>query len=211
MRRHTPHTTHPRGLADPGDSTSASSWFSSSPPRRRGARARQEDCRPHTPKAWLRALQRIRLLVQDTHRKCAKILCDTYDVVFIPEFNSKSMVEKSRGFRRINSKTARAMMTSSHYKFRQLLISKAEETGTKVVVVTEEYTTVTCGACGHVRAKFSGKHFHCPSCGFNCDRDINGARNILIKSLVEFGLHLSAPFGALGPIPCSGELHWRWT
>ena len=143
-------------------------------------------------KAWLRAMQRIRFLVQDVHHKCTKFLCDNYDVVFIPTFNSKSMVERSRGFRRINSKTARAMMTWSHYKFRQMLIAKAEETGTKVVAVTEEYTTKTCGACGHVREKFSGKHFRCPGCGFECDRDINGARNVLIKSIVVHNLTIGA-------------------
>jgi putative transposase len=126
-------------------------------------------------KAWLWMHQRIRFLIRDCHRKCAKFLCENYDVVFLPTFDSKSMVAKSRGYRRISGKTARAMMTWSHYKFRNMLTAKAEESGTKIVAVTEEYTTRTCGACGHVRSRFTGKHFICPACSFECDRDVNGA------------------------------------
>jgi len=135
-------------------------------------------------KAWLRGFKRIRNLVY-VH-KAAKFLCDNYDMVFLPAFNSQSMVKKKRAYRRIGSKTARAMMTWSHYRFRQILIAKAVEAGTKVVLVTEEYTSKTCGACGHVHHELgSAKVFHCPTCGFTIGRDINGARNILLKSLHE--------------------------
>ena len=155
-------------------------------------------------KAWLRLLQRIRFLVKDCHRKCAKYLCSGYDVVFIPDFNSKSMTEKSRGYRRMTNKVARALMNWSHYTFRQVLKAKAAETGTKVVVMTEEYTTVTCGHCGHVRSKFGGKTFCCPQCGMTCDRDVNGARNILIKAIMENDIVIgSAPLRGLGDLPPS--------
>lgn len=135
-------------------------------------------------RAWYRMIRHLKDLVQDLHRKTCKFLCEKYDVVFIPIFNTKDMV--SRVHRRLNSKTSRSMMTWSHYKFRQMLIAKAEETGTFVKEVTEEYTSKTCTMCGNIhRSLGSSKKHQCRNCGVSLDRDENGARNILIKSLLK--------------------------
>src|SRR5947199_3511024 len=87
--------------------------------------------------------------------------------------------------RRIDSKTARAMCTWSHYRFQQHLIHKVREyPWCRVIICTEEYTSKTCGRCGHVRQKLGGsKVFRCPNCTAELDRDINGARNILLRYL----------------------------
>ena len=157
-------------------------------------------------KAWHRMIRRLKNLVEDLHRKTCKFICDRYDVVFIPIFNTKDMVK--RAHRRINSKTSRSMMTWSHFKFRQMLIAKAEETGTFVKEVTEEYTSKTCTMCGNIhRSLGSSKEYKCKNCNVKLDRDENGGRNILIKSLLENEVILryySAPDGdseALGPTP----------
>ena len=135
-------------------------------------------------RAGLRICRKIRDLVRDLHNKLAKRLCSDYETVIIPEFETAKMVR--RGQRRLNSKTARAMVTWSHYAFRQRLISKAEEMGTQVEVVTEEYTSKTCGGCGTLNDALGGsKLFRCAECGYRADRDVNGARNILIKTLKE--------------------------
>ncbi len=102
---------------------------------------------------------------------------------------------------------SRTMLTWSHYSFRMLLKAKVAETGTGIVVVTEEYTSKTCTACGSVHQKLgSTKVFSCLSCGFTTGRDVNGARNILLKSMHELGLHVSSTSDgeqkvALGPAP----------
>ena len=93
-----------------------------------------------------------------------------------------------RPTRKINQKTARAMLNWSHFTFRQRLLHKAREyPHVTVAVCTEEYTTRTCGAseCGRVNPSFSGKVFKCAFCPFACDRDVNGARNIALKFLTE--------------------------
>ena len=75
-----------------------------------------------------------------------------------------------------------------HYQFRQRLIAKARETGTKVEVVTEEYTTKTCGSCDTIHANiWSNKTFKCPNskCEAEYDRDFNAARNVFIKFLSD--------------------------
>jgi len=70
-----------------------------------------------------------------------------------------------------------------HYKFRQHLISKAEEYGCKIDVVTEEYTSKTCGNCGNMSDNYDDRTKMCPRCKIRINRDINGSRNILIKNI----------------------------
>ncbi|CAG8576195.1 4226_t:CDS:2 [Ambispora gerdemannii] len=54
----------------------------------------------------------------------------------------------------------------------------------QVMVCIEEYTSKACGCCGHIHQKLDGsKVFHCPSYTTELDRDINGARNILLRYL----------------------------
>ena len=138
-------------------------------------------------KAWYRSIRRLKGLVSEVHRKVAKFLCEEYDVIFIPVFNTKDMVRRVE--RKINSKTSRAMLTWSHYRFRQMLKAKAVVTGAFVKEVTEEYTSQTCTRCGNIKSNLGkSKIYRCSSCGLRVDRDENGARNILLKSLVEFGV-----------------------
>jgi predicted site-specific integrase-resolvase/predicted RNA-binding Zn-ribbon protein involved in translation (DUF1610 family) len=113
-------------------------------------------------------------------------LCRTYRVVLLPRFETQQMVR--RGARRIRSRTARSMLTLSHYRFRTLLQHKAREhPWCEVVTCSEEYTSKTCGACGAIHARLGGsKRFACPTCGVRLDRDVNGARNILLKYLSQF-------------------------
>ena len=97
------------------------------------------------------------------------------------------MVKK--GKRRLATKTARAMVTLSHYRFKQMLKHQATKHGGVVVDVTEEYTSKTCSKCGHVHHKLGGsKLFKCPECGHTLDRDKNGAFNILLKALRDASL-----------------------
>jgi putative transposase len=52
---------------------------------------------------------------------------------------------------------------------------------------SQTYTSKTCGSCGHIHKKLGGnKVFNCPLCGVKLDRDVNGARNNLLKFLTEF-------------------------
>ena len=86
--------------------------------------------------------------------------------------------------RKIRSKTARAMLTWAHYRFKLFLKQSAARRGCTVVDVTEEYTSKTCTRCGHVHTKLGGsKKFTCPECGHTLPRDFNGAFGILLKAL----------------------------
>lgn len=84
-------------------------------------------------------------------------------------------------------KTAREMLTWSHYEFQQHLLWKSklcDEHRNKVIIVSESYTTKTCGQCGVINNNVGGSEvFKCGSCGLKSDRDLHAARNILIKNM----------------------------
>ena len=73
----------------------------------------------------------------------------------------------------------------SHYEFKQHLLQKGEIYGCKVQIVTEEYTSQTCTLCGEISKKYVERMKECTECKYKINRDINGSRNILLKSLVE--------------------------
>ena len=74
----------------------------------------------------------------------------------------------------------------SHYTFRQILEYKARQYNSNVIVVNEAYTSKTCGRCFRRNNVGSSKTYKCSYCNLECDRDINGARNILLKHLGLF-------------------------
>lgn len=137
-------------------------------------------------KAAVRIRRKIKSLVKDLHCKLAKWLCSKYKMILLPTFETSQMVKT--GTRKIHSKTARMMLGWSHFQFKQRLIAKSRETGSKVVIVGEEYTSKTCGGCGEVNQQLGGsKTFRCrrDGCGYETYRDWNGARNILLKWVTE--------------------------
>ena len=158
-------------------------------------------------RAAARIRQKIRDLIKDVHHKTAKLLCQNYTTILIPLFETRHMTSRLK--RRIGSKTARMMLTWSHYRFREILESKAAEyPWCRVFVVNEAYTSKTCGACGRLNAKLgSSKRFKCPHavCGVEMDRDVNGARNILLRFMTcdkrAQVIRELAARSALGPTP----------
>jgi putative transposase len=87
--------------------------------------------------------------------------------------------------RNIAKKTVRQMSLLSHYRFRERLIAKAQLYKEKHIIVTEEsYTSKTCTLCGALKKLKGDKVYNCSHCGNKLDRDMNGARNILLKTVL---------------------------
>ncbi len=132
--------------------------------------------------AATRIRERIRNLIKDLHNKVASFLVNNYKVIFLPTFESSQMVSKQK--RRIKSKTARNMLSFSFYKFAQQLTQMAQRKNCLVVRCNESYTSKTCPECGTIHEKLgSSKNFKCPHCDYQSGRDLNGARNIMIRAL----------------------------
>jgi len=136
-------------------------------------------------RAYHKLSDKIRNSIDELHNKTINFLIRRYNVIVIPDTNLKNMVSKKA--RKINKETVRKLLTFSHYRFRERLIMKSKiQKGLKVYTLGEEYTTKTCGKCGLLNNKVgSKKEFMCKQCGICLDRDLNGARNILIKYFTE--------------------------
>ena len=132
----------------------------------------------------LKLSQRISNRVDDLHKKLASWLVHNYDVVIIPKFETKGMVNRHK--RKIPKRVVRGLLTWSHYRFRETLMSMARRTGATIVVADEVFTSKSCGYCPYNKPcgkKYTEKHFTCTKCNNNSDRDINAARNILLRYL----------------------------
>ncbi len=83
-----------------------------------------------------------------------------------------------------------------------MLISKVLEYSNKrLLFPSEEYTSKTCGNCGVLKNNLGGsKVLNCGSCGLKIDRDINGSRNILLKTYNELEKVLTSTCLTLGPL-----------
>lgn len=131
---------------------------------------------------------KVKHLVKETHCKLVHFLCKRYKTIIIPDFRVQPMIERekrdpSKPPRKINRKTAFIMARWSHHAFRKRLIAKGEIEGTNVIVGTEEYTSKTCSACFSIKDNLGGaKKYNCLVCHNQMHRDINAARNIMIRN-----------------------------
>ena len=82
------------------------------------------------------------------------------------------------------------MMSWAHARFRNRLLSKAEEFGKIIITsVSEAYTSKTCSHCGYIKRNLGGnKVFRCDGCGLRINRDLNGAQGIFLRALLDGAL-----------------------
>jgi transposase len=105
----------------------------------------------------------------------------SYQQILLPVFESQEMV---RG-KRLQSDSTRELMSLQHFRFKQRLQACLQlQPQSNVQIVTEEFTSQTCGRCGSLNTP-AGSWYRCSSCSLGIDRDFNGARNILLKHLVS--------------------------
>lgn len=125
-----------------------------------------------------RKIQVLKNLKNELHNKTVNYLCNTYGLIILPPFNVKEIAKK------LQSKLARNLYTFSFYQFKMKLENKCIEKGIELRHLSEAYTSQTCGNCGFLKKNLGNADvYNCDSCNLKIGRDINGARNILLKSL----------------------------
>ncbi len=136
---------------------------------------------PRYKKYQNRLREKLRNKIKDMHYKVCNFLCRSFDTILVGNMSTKSIISNDLNLHKTTKKYCLAL---SHFLFKQRLIAKAREFGNKVEIVDESYTSKTCGGCGELNESLgSDKVFECGYCSYRIDRDINGARNILIKYL----------------------------
>jgi len=79
-----------------------------------------------------------------------------------------------------------------------ILTYKAEEAGKQIVAVDAKNTSQLCSNCGELVPKKLSTRIHNCSCGYRENRDINAARNILIRAeRLGTSLQGAVPIGAV--------------
>lgn len=130
--------------------------------------------------AILRINQRIYHKVDDFHKRACKWLCENFTHIVIPKLNFHNCKNLSKRQKEI-------LANLRHCGFVDRLVDKAREyPWCNVKVVSEAWTSKTCGRCGWINAELDkDKTFKCQECGMEIDRDINGSRNILLRAVRE--------------------------
>jgi len=122
-------------------------------------------------------------IISDLHNRLAYELVSNYDVIFLPTFETKKMTSK-KGERKIRRVTARQMLDLNHYKFKIKLKWYADKYGKHIVDCNESYTSKTYSWNGYIDNNLGSKKI-IKNSGIIVDRDINGARGILLKQLTK--------------------------
>lgn len=117
-------------------------------------------------------------LVDDLHRQCADYLTSNWDIIFLPTFETQEMSKRTE--RKIRSKTVRQMLGLGHYRFKVYLKWIAKKRGKVVIDTNESYTSKTHSQTGFIVQNLGGSKSI-----LGLDRDVNGARGILLRSLTR--------------------------
>ena len=118
-------------------------------------------------------------MIEDTLHKATTFIVQNYNLIKIEDLRSSNMMK--------NHSLARKIAEASFYKFKTMLIYKAEqlqiEYGGNVAVelVNPRNTSQICSSCGtkaEVKLELKDRVFNCKNCGMSKDRDLNAAINI---------------------------------
>lgn len=76
--------------------------------------------------------------------------------------------------------------TWAYAQFLEILTCKAEGAGIEVVKVDPSYTSQACSNCGYTDKKNrDGLNFKCSDCGYRLHADLNAARNIRLRAILD--------------------------
>ncbi|MDA4126977.1 MAG: transposase [Thaumarchaeota archaeon] len=141
--------------------------------KQKGSKSR-EKARIRLAKAW----RKVRRRRDDFAHKVSDDLAKQFSFIVFEDLNVGKMVH--------NHSLASAIMDSLWGKLRRLTVYKAERRGGRVLFVNPRGTSQKCSGCGSKVTKNLKERTHiCPSCGFQVDKDVNAARNILNAGLEQ--------------------------
>jgi len=129
---------------------------------------------------------KLKTFVDDIHLKLSSHLVKEYQYVALGKINVAQLVKTDRP-KPLSPRAKRDLLNWQHFRFRQRLTHRTTNTECILDVQNEAYTSMTCGVCGKIKKNLEkSETFYCDQCKYNTHRDVNGARNILLKSLHMF-------------------------
>ena len=116
---------------------------------------------------------RIACIREDAHHQATLRIVGKASAIGIETLKVTNMLK--------NRKLAKALSDSALGGFLSKLKYKAERRGIPITEAPQFFaSSKTCSHCGHKKAELtlSERTYHCPECGFECDRDLNAAINL---------------------------------
>ena len=123
---------------------------------------------------------RLRDLVDEMHWNIITYLTKHYKVILLPTFEVSNMT--TRFHRKLVSKSVRNLLNYRFYEFGQRLQQKCDERGVTLLRVNEAFTSKTNSFTGEIMSTLGGKESFVYD-GVAVNRDVNGARNILLRAM----------------------------
>ena len=150
-------------------------------------------------KRWYKAVRQVARLHEkianqrnDYWHKITRSMANSHSLIAIEDLNLKFMNR--------NKHLSLSSYDAGLGLFTQLLAYKVEETGCQLLVVNPAYTSQECSDCGAIIEKsLSVRVHHCPDCRLELDRDVNAARNVLLKAFNTLGLSVQDLTWAIAP------------
>lgn len=120
-------------------------------------------------------------------------LVQSNDLVAYEDLNVKGLVR--------NRHLAKSISDAGWSTFRRWLEYFGVKYGKVTVAVPPHYTSQNCSNCGEtVKKALSVRTHQCPHCGYEADRDVNAAINILRLGLRTVGHTETYALGEIGPL-----------
>ena len=105
-------------------------------------------------------------------------LVNDYDLIAFEDLKITNMLK--------NHHLAKSIVDAGWNQLVQFTTYKAESAGKRVVLVDPRNTSQQCSNCGEIVKKTLAVRTHrCPACDFECDRDVNAAKNILKRAVQQ--------------------------
>ena len=122
------------------------------------------------------------------HRLTSEIV-KMYDFIAVEKLKTKNMLR--------NENLAKSISEQTWGKFITLLNEKAESAGVKMVAVNPKETSQECSSCGATVKKDLSVRTHKCECGYEADRDLNAAINILHRGITIAGGNVTRMVGRM--------------
>jgi putative transposase len=128
---------------------------------------------------------KIKNIVERSHWSIVNFLTKGYDTILMGNMSTKSVISNNKKGYELSDLDKDYLQRLSLFKLRQRLAEKSKERQVNFYIIDEYCTSITCSNCGSINRNLGGsKVYDCVECGIRIDRDVNGSRNIYIKSLM---------------------------
>jgi IS605 OrfB family transposase len=131
----------------------------------------------------------------DALHKFSRSVVNRYQTIIVGDVSSLKLVK---------TRMAKSVLDSGWGLLKQMLLYKGEHAGRSVQVVNERFTSVACSSCGSLSGPrgVNGlivRSWDCVDCGAVHARDVNAARNILLRGEVPPSVRGNESSDSLGP------------